>query len=77
MIIKFGMVEPFWNAPKRFDIYLKCRETRILKWDSVGDGRNITLTSLRHEECLKKYWRNIEKFDYKVTIKEEKLKEVA
>ena len=71
------MVEPFRNSPKRFNICPECGKAQVLKWDSVDDGRNITLTSPNHEECLEKYWKNIKEFDYKVTIKEKKLKEVA
>ena len=71
------MAAPFGNAPKRSNICPECGEAQILKWDSVSEGRNITLTSLRHEECLQKYWKNIEEFDYNVTVKDKKLKEVA
>jgi hypothetical protein len=41
----------------------------VLRWDSAGGGRNITLNSLRHEQCYKKYWKSIKEFDYKVTVK--------
>ncbi len=51
MILKFSLSQPFGNTPKRSNICPECEEAQVLKWDSVGDGRNITLTSLSHEEC--------------------------
>ena len=70
MITKFSIAEPFGNAPKKSNICPECGEAQELKWDNVDDGRNITLTSSNHEECLEKYWNNIKEFDYKITIKE-------
>ena len=64
------MVKPFRDAPKQSNICPECGKAQILKWDSAGDGRNITLTSSSHEECLEKFWNNIKEFDYKITIKE-------
>ena len=67
----------FWKAPNRSIFCPECGEAQVFKWDSVGAGRNVTLTSSTHEECYKKYWKNIKEFDYEVTIKENRLKGVA
>ena len=64
MITKFSMAEPFGNAPKRSNICSECGKAKVFKWESVDDGRNITLTSSSHEEC-------------KVIIEEKKLNKVA
>jgi len=64
MITKFSIAEPFGNAPKRSSICPECGEVQVFKWDSVDNGRNITLTSSSHEEC-------------KVIIEEKKLNKVA
>ena len=53
------------NGPNRSNICPEC----VLRWDSAGRGRNITLTSSSHEQCYKKYWKSIKEFDYKVTVK--------
>ena len=70
MITKLSMVKPFRDAPKESNICPECGKAQVIKWDSADDGRNITLTSSNHEECLEKYWKNIKEFDYKITIKE-------
>ena len=70
MITKFSIAEPFGNAPKRSNICPECGDVQVFKWDSVDNGRNITLTSSSHEECLEKYWNNIKEFDYKITVKD-------
>ena len=77
MNIKFNIAKPFGKVPKRSNICPECGEAQVFKWDHVGDGRNIILTSSSHEECYGKYWKNIQEFDYEVAIKENKLKEVA
>ena len=77
MIAKLRMARPFLNVPKRSNICPECGEAQVMKWDSVDDGRNITLVSSNHRECLEKYWKNIKEFDYQVTIKEKKLEKVA
>ena len=60
MILKINLSQSFWNAPKRSNICPECGEAQVLEWDSVGDGRNITLTSSSHEECYEKYRKNIQ-----------------
>ena len=77
MITKFSIAKPFGNTAKKSNACPKCGEAQVLKWDRVGGGENIILTSSSHEECYEKYWENIKEFDYKVTIKEKKSKEVA
>ena len=77
MNIKLNIVRSLRMVPKKSNICPECGEAQIFKWDHVGDGRNITLTSSSHKECYKKYWKNIQEFDYVVTIKEDRLKEVA
>ena len=57
------------NGPNRSNICPECGGAQVLRWDSAGRGRNITLTSLSHEQCYKKYWKSIKDFDYKVTVK--------
>jgi hypothetical protein len=64
MITKFSIAEPFGNAPKRSNICPECGDVQVFKWDSVDNGRNITLISSSHEEC-------------KVIIEEKKLNKVA
>lgn len=64
MITKFSLAEPFGNVPKKSNICLECGEAQVFKWNSVGDGKNITLISSSHEEC-------------EITIGKKKLKEVA
>ena len=51
MNIKLNIVGPLRMVPKKSNICPECGEAQIFKWDHVGDGRNITLTSLSHEEC--------------------------
>ena len=60
MILKNNLSQSFWNAPKKSNICPECGEAQVLEWDSVGDGRNITLTSSSHEECYEKYRKNIQ-----------------
>ena len=67
----------FLGSHMESNICPECGEAQELKWDSAGGGKNIVLTSSSHEECYKKYWKNIEEFDYEVTIKPSPLKEVA
>ena len=57
------------NGPNRSNICPECGGAQVLRWDSADRGRNITLTSLSHEQCYKKYWKSIKEFDYKVTVK--------
>ena len=68
MIKKFIMARPLGDAPTRSNICPECKKAQILKWDSVGDGKNITLTDFSHQECLENYFKNISEFDYEVTI---------
>ena len=60
MIFKINLLQPFGNEPKKSHICPECGEAQVLEWDSVGDGRNITLTSSSHEECYEKYRKNIQ-----------------
>jgi len=60
MILKNNLPQSFGNEPKRSNICPECGEAQVLEWDSVGDGRNITLTSSSHEECYEKYRKNIQ-----------------
>ena len=60
MILKINLSQSFWNAPKKSNICPECGEAQVLEWDSVGDGRNITLTSSSHEKCYEKYRKNIQ-----------------
>ena len=64
MITKFSIAKPFGDSPKKYNICWECGEAQVFKWESVDDGRNITLIPSSHEEC-------------KVTIEKKKLKEVA
>jgi len=64
MITKFSIAEPFGNAPKRSNICPECGEVQVLRWENVGEARNITLIPSRHEEC-------------KTTIEEKKIRGVA
>ena len=77
MLTKFSSAKFFWEAPNRSNICPECGEAQVFKWDNAGGGRNIVLTSLSHEECYKKYWKNIKEFDYEVAIKPSQLNEVA
>ena len=77
MFLKKSKVEIFKNKPSLSNICPECGEAQVLKWDSVDGGRNVTLTSSTHEECYIKYWKNIKAFDYEVTVKENRLQEVA
>ena len=51
MITKFNIAGPFENAPKKSNSCPSCGEAQVFKWDSVGNGRNISLISSDHEEC--------------------------
>ena len=77
MLTKFSSAKLFGEATKRSNICPECGEAQVFKWDNAGGGRNIVLTSASHEACYKKYWKNIEEFDYEVTVKPSPLKEVA
>ena len=55
MILKNNLSQSFGNEPKRSNICPECGEAQVLEWDSMCDGRNITLTSSTHEECYEKY----------------------
>ncbi len=65
MILKNNLSQSFGNEPKRSNICPECGEAQVLEWDSVGDGRNITLTSSSHEECYEKYRKNIQESRFK------------
>ena len=65
MILKINLSQPFGNEPKRSNICPECGEAQVLEWDSVGDGRNITLTSSSHEECYEKYRKKIQESLFK------------
>ena len=67
--LKSSAVKIFKKKPSLSNICPECGEAQVLKWDSVGGGRNVTLTSSTHGECYKKYWKNIKEFDYEVTAK--------
>jgi len=71
------LAKAFENEPNRSNICPECGDAQVLRWDSAGGGRNITLTSLSHEKCYKKYWKTIKEFDYKVTVKAKSFQEVA
>ena len=60
MILKINLSQSFGSEPKRSNICPECGEAQVLEWDSMGDGRNITLTSSSHEECYEKYRKNIQ-----------------
>ena len=60
MSLKNNLSQSFGNEPKRSNIWPECGEAQVLEWDSVGDGRNITLTSSSHEECYEKYRKKIQ-----------------
>ena len=77
MFTKFSSAKLFGKEPNRSNICPECGEAQVFKWDNAGGGRNIVLTSSSHEECYKKYWKNIKEFDYEVTVKPGPLKEVA
>ena len=65
MILKNDLSQSFGNEPKRSNICPGCGEAQVLEWDSVGDGRNITLTSSSHEECYEKYRKKIQESLFK------------
>ena len=77
MFLKSKAVKIIKKKPSLSNICPECGEAQVLKWDSVGGGRNVILTSSTHGECYKKYWKNIKEFDYEVTVKENRLQEVA
>ena len=77
MFSKFILARSSGKEPDRSNICPECGEAQMFKWDNVGGGKNIVLTSSSHEECYKKFWKNIEEFDYEVTVKPSPLKEVA
>ena len=77
MLLKFSSVKIFKEEQSQSNICPECGEAQVFKWDRVAGGRNVTLTSSTHEDCYKKYWKNIKEFDYEVTIKENRLKGVA
>jgi|TARA_B110000495_G_scaffold164300_1_gene149848 hypothetical protein len=69
MLSILSLAKALEKEPNRSNICPECGDAQVLRWDSAGGGRNITLTSLRHEQCYKKYWKSIKEFDYKVTVK--------
>ena len=69
MLSILSLAKPLKTEPNRSNICPECGDAQVLRWDSAGGGRNITLTSLIHEQCYKKYWKSIKEFDYKVTVK--------
>ena len=69
MFLKINIAKAFEKEPNRSNICPECGGAQVLRWDSEDRGRNITLTSLSHEQCYKKYWKSIKEFDYKVTVK--------
>ena len=77
MFLKSKAVQIFKKKPKLSNICPGCGDAQVFKWQSVGGGRNVILTSSTHEECYKKYWKNIKEFDYEVTLKENQLQEVT
>ena len=77
MFLKSSAVKIFKTKTSQSNICPACGEAQVFKGNSVGGGRNVTLTSSTHEECYKKYWKNIKEFDYEVTVKENRLQEVA
>ena len=77
MLSILNLAKDLENEPNRSNICPECGDAQVLQWDSAGGGRNITLTSLIHEQCYKKYWKSIKEFDYKVTVKVKGFQEVA
>ena len=77
MLTKLSSAKLFGKKPNRSNICPECGEAQVFKWDNAGGGRNIVLTSSSHEECYKKFWKNIKEFDYEVAIKPSQLNEVA
>ena len=77
MFTKISSAKLFGEAPNRSNICPECGEAQVFRWDNAGGGRNIVLTSSSHEECYKKFWKNIKEFDYEVAIKPSQLNEVA
>ena len=77
MFKKISSAKLFGKKPNRSNICPECGEAQVFKWDNAGGGRNIVLTSSSHEECYKKFWKNIKEFDYEVAIKPSQLNEVA
>ena len=61
MFLKSSAVKIYKTEPSQSNICPECGEAQVLEWDSVGDGRNITLTSSSHEECHEKYWKKLRK----------------
>jgi hypothetical protein len=77
MLLNLISTKSFGKEPDKSNICPECREAQVFKWDNAGDGKNIILTSKNHEECYKKYWKNIKEFDYEVTVKSNQLKELV
>ena len=77
MLTTLSSAKLFGKEPNRSNICPECGEAQVFKWDNAGGGRNIVLTSSSHEECYKKFWKNIKEFDYEVAIKPSQLNEVA
>lgn len=77
MTEKLNKVKQQKNLLKKYNICPECGDAQVLKWEIYDEGKNITLTSFRHEKCYEKYWKYIKEFDYEVTIKENKFQEVA
>ena len=77
MFLNSKVVQTFKKKPNLSNICPGCGEAQVFKWENVGGGRNVILTSSTHEECYKKYWESIKEFDYEVTVKPSPLQEVA
>ncbi len=77
MFLKSKAVQIFKKKPNLSNICPGCGGAQVFKWENVGGGRNVILTSSTHEECYKKYWESIKEFDYEVTVKPNPLQEVA
>ena len=45
MIKKLNIAKPFSDAPIKCNICPECGDAQVFKWDSFGDGKNITLSS--------------------------------
>ena len=54
MLSILSLAKALEKEPNRSNICPECGDAQVLRWDSAGGGRNITLTSLRHEQCYKK-----------------------
>ena len=48
MFLKSSAVKIFKTEPSKSNICPECGEAQVLKWDSVGGGINVTLTSSTH-----------------------------